>query len=230
MNSLPSTPLALAMAVALAALQMGAAQAQTAPAEPAEPTAAAPDPATEAQRDGLRFDAVVITGTSTARTKMKQSVSVSTLGSEQVQNSVAASATEVLRAVPGLRAESSGGEGNANLGVRGLPVSDGGGRYVQLQEDGLPVLLVGDVSFATADQFIRVDYSLDLIDVVRGGSASTLSTNSPGAIVNFRSRSGKEGGGAIGMSVGLDHLQQRFDYGWGGTVGVGLYAQVGGFY
>jgi outer membrane receptor for Fe3+-dicitrate len=102
-----------------------------------------------------------------------------------VQNSTATSAVEVLRAVPGLRAESSGGEGNANLGVRGLPMSDGGGRYVQLQEDGLPVLLVGDVSFATADEFVRADFTLDSIDVVRGGSASTLSTNSPGAIVNF---------------------------------------------
>lgn len=228
MTHLPSTPLRpLAAAAALAALQMGAAQAQTAPA-PAE--AAASAPAAEAQGDGLKFDAVVVTGTSTARTKMKQSVSVSTVASEQVQNSVAASATEVLRAVPGLRAESSGGEGNANLGVRGLPMSDGGGRYVQLQEDGLPVLLVGDVSFATADQFVRADYSLDSIDVVRGGSASTLSTNSPGAIVNFRSRSGKEGGGAIGMSVGLDHLQQRVDYDWGGKVGDGLRAHVGGFY
>jgi outer membrane receptor protein involved in Fe transport len=223
----PGMPLRrISLAAALAAAQIGAAQAQD--AAPAPPDAASA-PAAQA-RDGLQLDSVVITGTSTARTKMKQSVSVSTVGSEQVQNAVAASATEVLRAVPGLRAESSGGEGNANLGVRGLPMSDGGGRYVQLQEDGLPVLLVGDVSFATADQFVRADYALDSIDVVRGGSASTLSTNSPGAIVNFRSRTGREGGGAVGMSVGLDHRQQRVDYDWGGAVGDKLYAHVGGFY
>lgn len=224
----PGMPLRrISLAAALAAAQIGAAHAQDAAAPPPD---AASAPAAQAPRDGLQLDAVVITGTSTARTKMKQSVSVSTVGSEQVQNAVAASATEVLRAVPGLRAESSGGEGNANLGVRGLPMSDGGGRYVQLQEDGLPVLLVGDVSFATADQFVRADYTLDSIDVVRGGSASTLSTNSPGAIVNFRSRSGREGGGAVGMSVGLDHRQQRVDYDWGGAVGDKLYAHVGGFY
>ncbi len=224
-----TSPLVLrqvALAAAMAAAQIGAAHAQS--AAPATPEAAAPAP--EAQGDGLKLDAVVITGTSTARSKMKQSVSVSTVGAEQVQNTQAASAAEVLRAVPGLRAESSGGEGNANLGVRGLPMSDGGGRYVQLQEDGLPVLLVGDVSFATADQFVRADYSLDSIDVVRGGSASTLSTNSPGAIVNFRTRNGRDAGGAVGMTVGLDHRQQRVDFDWGGRIGDKLYAHVGGFH
>jgi hypothetical protein len=40
-----------------------------------------------------------------------------------------------------IRAESSGGEGNANFNVRGVPVSSGGSRYLQLQEDGLPVML-----------------------------------------------------------------------------------------
>lgn len=232
MNPTSSTALRpVALAAALAALQLGAAHAQTAAAPPAgaasAPAAEAP-PATAG--DGLKLDSVVITGTSTARTKMKQSVSVSTVDSEQVANAVASSAAEVLRAVPGVRAESSGGEGNANLGVRGLPMSDGGGRYVQLQEDGLPVLLVGDVSFATADQFVRADYTLAGIDVIRGGSASTLSTNSPGAIVNFRSRGIKDTGGAVGMSLGLDHRQQRMDYVWGGRIGDGLHAQFGGFY
>lgn len=218
----------VALAAALAAAQIGAAHAQT--AAPAPQDAASAPAAAEAQGDGLKLDAVVITGTSTARTKMKQSVSVSTVGAEQVQNSVAASATEVLRAVPGLRAESSGGEGNANLGVRGLPMSDGGGRYVQLQEDGLPVLLFGDISFSTADQYVRADYSLDSIDVVRGGSTSTLSTNAPGAIVNFRSQTGKVAGGAFGMSLGLDHKQQRADFQYGSAIGKDLYFSVGGFY
>lgn len=217
MNRIP-TPSRLALAVALAALHLGAVHAQTAPAAAADPS------------DGLKLDTVVITGTSTARTKMKQSVSVSTIDGEQVQKAVASSAADVLRTVPGLRAEATGGEGNANLGVRGLPMSDGGGRYVQLQEDGLPVLLIGDVSFATADQFVRTDYSLDSIQVIRGGSSSTLSTNSPGAIVNFLSKTGKETGGAIGMTLGLDHRQQRVDFNYGGKAGDKLYYHVGGFY
>lgn len=180
--------------------------------------------------DGLKLDTVVITGTSTARTKMKQSVSVSTIDGESLQNTVASSATDVLRTVPGLRAESSGGEGNANLGVRGLPMSDGGGRYVQLQEDGLPVLLIGDISFATADQFVRADFMTDGVDAIRGGSSATLATNAPGAIVNFRSKTGKAAGGALGFSTGLDHRQLRLDFAYGGKLGEGLSFQMGGFF
>lgn len=219
----PRGPLALALSLALLPPVALAQPAATA----AEPTADQPAAAPDA---GLGMERIVVTGATTARTKMKQSVSISTVGAEQVQNSTAASATEVLRAVPGLRAESSGGEGNANLGVRGLPMSDGGGRYVQLQEDGLPVLLVGDISFATADQFVRADYTLDSIDVVRGGSASTLSTNSPGAIVNFISKNRRSSGGSVGMSLGADFNQQRLDFEYGGKLGEGLSYQFGGFY
>jgi outer membrane receptor protein involved in Fe transport len=212
----------LALAVAAAALHMGAVHAQTAPAAQAAAEEKAADP--------VNLERIVITGSTVLRSKFKQSVSVSTVDLEQINNSVAASATEVLRAVPGLRAESSGGEGNANLGVRGLPMSDGGGRYVQLQEDGLPVLLFGDISFATADQFLRTDYSLASIDVLRGGSSATLSTNSPGAIVNFLSNRGKAAGGAIGMSVGLDYRQQRLDFNFGTALGNKTWLSAGGFY
>ena len=193
------------------------------------PLAQAQDSAAPAG-DGLKFETIVVTGSSTARTKMKQSVSVSTLDADQLQNTVAASAVDVLRTVPGLRAEASGGEGNANLGVRGLPMSDGGGRYVQLQEDGLPVLLIGDMSFATADQFVRADFMTEGLDVIRGGSSSTLATNAPGAIVNFRSKTGNSTGGAFGVSTGLDYRQQRLDFAYGGKLSDSLNFQFGGFY
>ena len=42
------------------------------------------------------------------------------------------SSAEVLRAIPGVRSESSGGEGNANMTVRGVPISAGGARYVEV--------------------------------------------------------------------------------------------------
>jgi outer membrane receptor protein involved in Fe transport len=208
-------PLALAAALALAPAM---ALAQTAPAAPA------------ASNDGLNLERIVITGSTVLRTKMKQSVSVSTMDLDQINNSVSASATEVLRNVPGLRAESTGGEGNANLGVRGLPMSDGGGRYVQLQEDGLPILLFGDISFATADQFMRADASTESLDVLRGGSAATLGTNASGAIVNFLSKNGKLGGGAVGMSLGLDYRQQRIDFELGTALGNKTFLHVGGFH
>ena len=82
---------------------------------------------------------------------MKSSVSISTLNEQQIKDSGATNAAEVLRSVPGIRSESSGGEGNANMTVRGLPISAGGSRYFQMQEDGLPILQFGDIAFATPD-------------------------------------------------------------------------------
>jgi outer membrane receptor protein involved in Fe transport len=223
MTFLPTTgrtAIATAAALALSALSMGAALAQSA----AEPAADA-----TAQADGLKLDQVVVTGTSTRTSKMKSSVSISTLDAEQLTKTNATSAAELLRSIPGVRSESSGGEGNANLTVRGVPLSAGGSRYVQFQEDGLPVLMFGDIAFGTADQFVRVDYSTDRLEVVRGGSASTLTSNAPGGIVNFISKTGAEKGGAMGLSVSPDPRQIRLDADYGGSLGAATRFHIGGF-
>jgi outer membrane receptor protein involved in Fe transport len=214
-------PNRLALAAALAALHLGAAHAQSAPA-----TAAT---AAEQQADPLKLEQVVITGSATRTSKMKQSLSVSTLDSTQLERTGATSAAELLRAVPGVRSESSGGEGNANITVRGVPLSAGGSRYVQMQEDGLPVLMFGDIAFGTADQFLRSDFNVDRLEVVRGGSASTLATNSPGGIVNFISKTGKDAGGNIGLNVGLVRKELRLDADYGGKIGAATTFHIGGF-
>jgi outer membrane receptor protein involved in Fe transport len=215
-------PNRLALAAALAALHIGAAHAQTTPAATAATAA-------EQQADPLKLEQVVVTGTATRTSKMKQSLSVSTLDSTQLERTGATSAAELLRAVPGVRSESSGGEGNANITVRGVPLSAGGSRYVQMQEDGLPVLMFGDIAFGTADQFLRSDYNIDRLEVVRGGSASTLATNSPGGIVNFISKTGKEAGGNIGLNVGLVRKELRLDADYGGKIGAATTFHIGGF-
>ena len=180
--------------------------------------------------DVVNLERIVVTGTSTSGSKMKQSLSISTLEADQIAKQAPASAAEILRAIPGIRSESSGGEGNANLTVRGVPISAGGARYVQFQEDGLPVLMFGDIAFGTADQFLRADYNLEHLEVVRGGSASTLATNSPGGIVNFISKHGAEPGGAVGLTVGLDGGRQtRLDFDYGGRLGDKTRFHIGGF-
>ncbi|MFH7042470.1 TonB-dependent receptor [Paucibacter sp. JuS9] len=187
-------------------------------------------PATKAEEgDGLKLDRVVLTGTSIKVSKMKQSLSISSLDGEQLSRSGATSATELLRSVPGVRSESSGGEGNANITVRGVPLSAGGSRYVQIQEDGLPVLLFGDIAFGTADQFLRADYNVERLEVLRGGSASTLVSNSPGGVINFISKTGTEKGGSVGLSLGLGRDLRRIDVDYGGSNASGTSFHIGGF-
>ena len=211
-------------AVALAVVHMTSAHAQSADAtKPAAKAAAA-------EADSLQLDQVVVTGSTGGRSKMRSSVAISTLESDSAVISTAGSATEVLRSIPGLRSESSGGESNANVGVRGLPISAGGARYIQFQEDGLPILQFGDIAFATPDTWLRADVSLDRLEVLRGGSASTLATGAPGGIINFISKTGLEQGGSISLAKGLGYDETRVELGYGGRLAPKTRFWVGGFY
>jgi outer membrane receptor protein involved in Fe transport len=48
--------------------------------------------------------------------------------------------------------------------------------------------------------FLRADLSLAAVEAIRGGSASTFASNSPGGIVNFISKTGDTEGGAVQVS------------------------------
>ena len=161
------------------------------------------------------MEEVVVTATPIKASKMQQSLSVSQVNAKQTKIQATFNTAQLLNAVPGVRSEASGGDGNANITVRGVPISAGGARYVQLQEDGLPVLQFGDIAFATADQFLRIDSSVERIEVVRGGSASTLATNSPGGVVNLVSKTGAEASAGITATTGLGFEQHRLDFYYG---------------
>ncbi len=183
-----------------------------------------------AQQPLVNLNAILVTGTTQKKTVMQQSLSVTTLNSTQIQQTGATNTAAILGSVPGVHAESSGGEGNANLTVRGLPISAGGSRYVQYQENGLPVLLFGDLDFATPDEFIRSDFNTSQLQVVRGGAASTLASNAPGGIVNFIDNTGRQSGGDIGFTEGLNYRLNRLDFDYGGHAGSDMRYHFGGFF
>ncbi len=173
---------------------------------------------------------IIVTAVARGQNRIESSVSVSTISADTITNLAAPSAADLIRQIPGIRSEASGGEGNANIAVRGIPVSTGGGRYIQLQEDGLPILEFGDIIFGNADNFLRADRNIARVEAVRGGSASTFASNAPGAVINFISKTGKQEGGAIQGSVGLDFESYRLDFDYGAPLADDLYFHVGGFY
>ena len=180
--------------------------------------------------DAESLDQIIVTGVTNPKSRIESSVSVTTIRPGVIEQSAPRTTAEIFRTIPGIRSESSGGEGNSNIAFRGVPVSSGGSKYVQLQEDGLPVLLFGDMSFATADIFTRYDSNISRIEAIRGGSASTLSSNSPGAIINLISKTGKTEGGSIATAFGLDYGNFRTDFEYGAPISEGLYFHMGGFY
>jgi outer membrane receptor protein involved in Fe transport len=199
-------------------------------AQQVDPSTVDAGSAVQASEDALGLGDIVVTATRRGQTRLDTSVSVSSLDAEAALQNAPRSTAELLRSIPGVRSESSGGEGNANIAVRGLPISAGGAKFLQLWEDGLPVLEYGDIAFGNADIFLRADYNVATIESIRGGSASTLASNSPGGVINFISKTGAKTGGALAFTKGLDFGTNRFDGDYGHNFGDGWTAHVGGFY
>lgn len=185
----------------------------------------------ETETKGIDFETIVVTGSvGKGKTVMASSVSVSSMSEDQIEVSSPRSSAEVFRNIPGVRAEASGGDGNANLAVRGLPVAAGGAKFIQIQEDGLPILQFGDIAFGNTDIFLRIDSTMASIDAIRGGSASTLATNAPGGIINIVSKTGQDESGSIATTIGVDYDSTRTDFEFGGEINDSTYFHVGGFY
>jgi len=226
---------ALLLGVAALALtvQAGPAAAQQSAAPQAGPAPAETDAAAVGGRnpaDSLGLEEIVVTAVAGQASKLRSSVSVSGITADDFADFAPRSTAEIFRNIPGIRSESTGGEGNANIAVRGLPVASGGAKFLQLHEDGLPVLEFGDIAFGNADIFLRADSMVERIEAIRGGSASTFASNSPGGVINFISRTGEVAGGAVKLTRGIDFDTTRGDFFVGGPLGDDWNMAIGGFY
>jgi outer membrane receptor protein involved in Fe transport len=195
-------------------------------AEPAKPA----DKAVQSAGGKAQGEAVFSTGVAKGRDRLDSATSTSALRASEFETYGARSLGEVLRNIPGIRAEYAIGEGNANYSIRGLPLSGTGSKYVQLQEDGLPVLEFGDMYQFGTDLFMRADLNISQIETIRGGSASTFASNSPGGVINLISKTGDVEGGAIQATYGLGYGEKRVDGDYGGKISDTLRFHVGGFY
>lgn len=189
-------------------------------------SALAQDQAEEAE---ARQQTVIVTGVAKQTTIFDSSASVSAVGEDEIANLAPRSVNELFRTIPGVKSEDTGGDANANIKVRGMPIASGGSRYLSLQEDGFPTLLVGDVAFSTADSYLRVDSTIGSVQSIRGGSASTQAPNASGGIINFISKKPEERGGSVALTAGLDYDSVRVDGEFGDVLENGIYYHIGGF-
>ncbi|WP_396593846.1 Plug domain-containing protein [Brevundimonas sp. R86498] len=109
-------------------------------------------------------DDMVGTGVARARDRLDSATSTSSVSTSEIVKINATSLSDLLRTVPGIRAEAGAGEGNGSYTVRGLPLVGGGAKYLQFQEDGLPVLQFGDILSLTPDIFLRADFNVSQIE------------------------------------------------------------------
>ncbi len=176
------------------------------------------------------LDEIVITASAGDKSLLRSSISVTDVTTQAIQDFTPRSEGSVLRMIPGIQiGDTAGPGGNSNIGVRGIPVSTGGSEYVQIQEDGLPVVLFGDIQFGNNDYWIRFDQNVERVEAVRGGSASTYASQAPGAVINYISKTGEVEGGSVGITRGTNYRETRLDFDYGEHVSDTVRFHVGGF-
>lgn len=201
-------------------------------AQSTDPTAATPTQAQpEEKNEATTLDTVVVSGTAQFKGLRKRdtSFSITTATPEQIQEAVPQSTADLLKIVPGIWAESTGGGTGANIFVRGMP-SEGDAPFVTVQLDGSPLFPPPTLSFLENSTLFRTDDTIERLEVLRGGSSPIFSNGQPGATVNFIQKRGQdEPEGSVRLTVGSDSLR-RLDVFTGGKIGEGWYASFGGFY
>lgn len=199
-------------------------------AAPAEGQAQSAASQTEDSKPAAPKAKAFTTGVAKGRDLLDSAISASALDDTEIEKLGARSLAEVIRTIPGIRAEAASGEVDGSYTIRGLPLAASGSKFLQFQEDGLPVLEFGDFNGLGADMLLRYDFNLSQIQTIRGGSASTFASNSPGGVINLISKTGDVEGGAVELTSGLDYGLYRLDMDYGAKLSDTLRFHLGGFF
>lgn len=128
-------------------------------------------------------DAIIVTGQTTRnRPLMSASADITLASAADIARKAPRSTADLLELVPGIFVEGTAGELSNNYSVRGL--QGGGQRFVQLEEDGMPIVYGG----GGGDFFFSNDITIDRLEAVKGGTSGILTVNGAGATINFISK------------------------------------------
>ncbi len=192
----------------------------------ATPTAPAATDAVTAE-----VQTVVVTGTAASGgvRKLDAAYSITTANEEQLKAAAPTSTADLLKIVPGIFAEATGGVAGANIAVRGFP-SGGDAPYVTIQLNGSPLYPPPTLSFLENSSLFRIDDTVERVEVLRGGPSTVFSNGQPGATVNFITKKGGDTPeGSVRFTTGTGKLR-RVDAFYGGKLADGWYGTIGGFH
>ena len=173
---------------------------------------------------------IVIVGTPGGGSRRQDAAfAVTTIGQPEIERLAPASTADVLRLVPGLTIETSGGKNGANIFVRGYP-SGGDAEYVTFQTEGVPFFPPATLSFLENSQLIRLDQTVRRVEAVRGGTGALFASGQPGVTINIIQREGgAEPEGSVKAGLFADG-ELRADVYVGGPLGPTSRALIGGYY
>ncbi|BFM13206.1 TonB-dependent receptor [Simiduia litorea] len=160
--------------------------------------------------------------------KLDASFAITNVTDEDIKRFSPKSTADLLKTIPGVWAESSGGIAGANVFVRGFP-SSGDAPFLTVQLEGAPIFPPPTVSFLENTTLFRIDETIERMEGLRGGTQSVLDNGQPGLTTNFLlKRGGEETEGLVKYSTS-DYNLQRVDGVMSGKLSDGLYYMVGGY-
>jgi len=188
-------------------------------------TPAVAAPASEASS----LDEIVVTASANGVKKLDASYSIVSISSEMIKDANPKSTADLLKLSPGIWPESSGGQTGANIEIAGFP-GGGDAPFFTNMIQGLPMYGMSSLSFMDSSSLLRIDDTIDRVEIVQGGPAAVFGPGQMGATANFILKRGTAvPTGSIGLTYGSEGMK-RVDAFYGFPLAEGWYASVGGFY
>ena len=173
---------------------------------------------------------IIVTGTAGGGINRQDAAfAITSINSEAIDRAAPNSTADLFKVIPGVSAESSGGQNGANIFVRGYP-SGGDAEFVTLTVQGVPFFSPPTLSFLENTQLIRIDETIERVEAVRGGTGALFGNGQPGLTVNFvQKEGGSEFEGLVKASI-ADYGDVRGDLVLSGPLGDNTTFLVGGYY
>ena len=195
----------------------------------AEPAAPFPAPAPPLQPAPPPPDIIVVGTAGGGSLRQEAAFAVTRIDTDQIEQLAPAATADVLKLVPGLTVETSGGKNGANIFVRGYP-SGGDAEYVTFQTDGVPFFPPATLSFLENSQLYRLDETIAQVEAVRGGTGSLFASGQPGVTINLVQREGGRTVHGLAKASLVDDGELRGDGYVSGPLGADNQFLVGGYY
>ncbi|MBS0569033.1 MAG: TonB-dependent receptor [Proteobacteria bacterium] len=182
-----------------------------------------------AQSNTTSLQGIVVTGSATGVKKIDASYEITAANLEQIKLANPKSTADILKISPGIWPESSGGQTGANIEIAGFP-GGGDAPFFTNMVQGSPLYGMSSLSFMDSSSLLRLDDTIERVEIVQTGPGVLYGAGQMGATANFILRQGTaEPSGDIGLTVG-DEGMYRVDGFYGFKLAEGWYASIGGFW
>ena len=173
---------------------------------------------------------IIVTGTAGGAElrKFDASFAITTMSDQDIEKFSPQSTADLLKLVPGIWSESSGGVSGANVFVRGFP-GGGDAPFFTLQVNGAPIFPPPTLSFLENTTLFRIDETVARVEALRGGPNPVFSNGQPGLTTNFILREGSAETQGLVKYTTSDYELRRFDGYLSGELAEEFYYMIGGY-